>query len=157
MATHIVSWGYNDPVSSAVSSISSTSSIVSIDSESIIRHKHTATSAVQGTPASESSTKCVSGNETSTSASTYSKADPTDGSFIRHHKYFFKDGNVTFLVSGSPVTGAHTGFTGQIVCRLMEHSTVSIDISSLGTQCTFPLDSTSLAFVTTKLSLSPYH
>jgi hypothetical protein len=110
MATHIVSWGGNDSdltVSPVVSesSISSTSSIVSINS--IIRHNHTITSAVQGTSASESSTKCMSslsvepsGNETST-GSTYSRADPTDDSLIRHHKYFFKDGNVTFLVSGS--------------------------------------------------------
>jgi len=25
-------------------------------------------------------------------------ADAAEGSFIQHHKYFFKDGNVTFLV-----------------------------------------------------------
>ncbi|KAN0125696.1 hypothetical protein V8E52_000903 [Russula decolorans] len=42
-----------------------------------------------------------SGNETSTSASTYPSADPAGDSFIRHHKYFFKDGNVTFLVDGT--------------------------------------------------------
>ena len=42
-----------------------------------------------------------SGNETaSTSASTYPRDDAADASFVRHHKYFFKDGNVTFLVSG---------------------------------------------------------
>jgi hypothetical protein len=105
MATHIVSWGGNDhTVSPVVSSTSSTSSIISIDP--IIRHKR---SAVQGTPASESSTKCMSslslepsGNETSTSGRAYStRADSTDDSFIRHHKYFFKDGNVTFLVRES--------------------------------------------------------
>jgi hypothetical protein len=105
----VFSLGGNDSdhtVSPVVSCISSTPSIVSIDS--IIRHKHTTSSAVQGIPASESSTKCMSslsvesnGNETSISGSTYSRADSTDDSFIRHHKYFFKDGNVTFLVSGS--------------------------------------------------------
>jgi hypothetical protein len=41
------------------------------------------------------------GSETSTPASTYSSADPAgDDSFIRHQTYFFKDGNVTFLVRG---------------------------------------------------------
>jgi hypothetical protein len=39
-----------------------------------------------------------SGSETSTSASTYPRADAGDDSFIRHHKYFFEDGNITFLV-----------------------------------------------------------
>ena len=42
-----------------------------------------------------------SGSETAfTSASTYTRADETDASFVQHPKYFFKDGNVTFLVSG---------------------------------------------------------
>ena len=41
-----------------------------------------------------------SGSETAfTSASTYIRADETDTSFVQHPKYFFKDGNVTFLVS----------------------------------------------------------
>jgi hypothetical protein len=52
---------------------------------------------------------------------------------------------------------AHTGFTDQIVYRLMEHSIVSIDISSLATQCTSPPDLTSSVSVTTKPSLSLYH
>jgi hypothetical protein len=104
MATHIVSWGGNDHIISPV--ISNTSSIVSIDS--ILSHKRT--TAVQGIPAPESSAKRMgslslsvepSGSETSMSASTYARADSTNDSFIRHHKYFFKDGNVTFLVSGS--------------------------------------------------------
>src|SRR6267154_282659 len=114
MATNIVSesWGVNDsdhttsPVASSISSISSTSSIVSIDS--IIRHKHTTTSAVQRTHDSGSSPRCMSspsvepsGNKTLTSGSTYSRADSSDESFIRHDKYFFKDGNVTFLVRES--------------------------------------------------------
>jgi hypothetical protein len=117
MATHIVAWGggsANDsdytlsPVAS-VSDISSTqaSSIVSVDS--IVRHKRTATSAVRA-PGSESLAKCMSSlsvepsrNETETeiTATTYSRVDLNDESFIRHHKYFFSDGNVTFLVSGS--------------------------------------------------------
>jgi len=102
MATHTVSWGGNSHVISPVSS--STSSIVPIDS--ILLHKRT--TAVQGAPAPESSSRRMSslsvepsGSETLTSASTYLRADSADDSFIRHHKYFFKDGNVTFLVRRS--------------------------------------------------------
>ncbi|KAF8504682.1 hypothetical protein F5888DRAFT_774193 [Russula emetica] len=85
MATH-VSWGCNDhTVSPAVSSISSTSSVVSIDS--IIRHLSVEPSG--------------NGTSTSVTGSTHSRADSTNDSFIRHHKYFFKDGNVTFLVDGT--------------------------------------------------------
>ena len=104
MATHIVSWGGSDHTISPDISRTSSSSIVSIDS--ILPHKHT--TAVQGAPASESSAKRMSslsvepsGSETLISASTYARADSADDSFIRHHKYFFKDGNVTFLVCGS--------------------------------------------------------
>ncbi|KAF8504685.1 hypothetical protein F5888DRAFT_774304 [Russula emetica] len=102
MATNIVSWGGNGHIISPI--ISSASSIVSIDS--VLPHKHTTT--VQGASAPESSAKRMSslsvepsGSETLTSASTYQRADSTDDSFIRHHKYFFEDGNVTFLVDGT--------------------------------------------------------
>jgi len=39
-----------------------------------------------------------SGSRACSSVSVYPGADAAWGSFIRHHKYFFKDGNVTFLV-----------------------------------------------------------
>src|SRR6266705_3548471 len=69
-----------------------------------------------------------------------------------------KMGTLPFwCVSLSHDNGVHSEVIGQIVYRLTEHSTVSIDISSLGTQGTSPPDLTSSAFVTTKLSLSPYH
>ena len=42
-----------------------------------------------------------SGSETLASASAYPRTDSAGDSFIRHPKYFFKDGNVTFLVRGS--------------------------------------------------------
>jgi hypothetical protein len=109
MTTHIVSWGGNDHIISP--DISRTSSIVSIDS--ILPHKRT--TAVQGAPAPESSAKRMSslsvepsGSETLISASAYARADSTDDSFIRHQKYFFKDGNVTFLVRGSAMMVACT-------------------------------------------------
>jgi hypothetical protein len=108
MAAHtqstVVSWGGNDNIVSPV--LSSASSIVSIDS--ILSHKrHTTTSAFgEGAPPPESlarrmSSLSVEPSGTLISASTYPSADPVGDSFIRHHKYFFKDGNVTFLVRGS--------------------------------------------------------
>ena len=39
-----------------------------------------------------------SGTKTSTPTSTYPGADAADDSFTRHPTYFFKDGNVAFLV-----------------------------------------------------------
>jgi hypothetical protein len=106
MATHMVSWGGNEHVISPVPS--STPSIVSVDS--ILSHELETSSIVQeatGGPSPESLAKRMSslfaepsGDGTSTSASTYQRADAADDSFTRHHKYFFKDGNVTFLVRG---------------------------------------------------------
>jgi hypothetical protein len=105
MATHIVSWGGKEHITSPL--VSSTKpSIVSIDS--MLPHRCETSSVVQEAPPSRavrSHAKHMSplliessGGETSTSASDYSRADAGDDPFIRHHKYFFKDGNVTFLV-----------------------------------------------------------
>jgi hypothetical protein len=107
MVSHIVSWRGNDHTVSPV--LSSTPSIVSVDS--ILPYKREAFSVVQEAPrAAESWVERMSsliepsGIETSsTSASTYPSADPLaagNDSFIQHHIYFFKDGNVTFLVRG---------------------------------------------------------
>ena len=98
MATHVVSWGGNEHIVS-----SSTPSIVSMDSISSAVHEaaHSSRSPESWVTRTNSLTK-PNGSETSTS-STYPGADATsDGSFIRHHKYFFKDGNLTFLVRGVP-------------------------------------------------------
>jgi hypothetical protein len=102
--TRVISWGGNEHDISPVPS--STPSIVSVDS--VLSHELEASSIVQpkeARPAPESLANHMSfllaepsGNETSTSASTYQRADTADDSFTRHHKYFFKDGNVTFLV-----------------------------------------------------------
>jgi hypothetical protein len=103
MATHIVSWGGKEHIASPV--VSSTKpSIVSI--VSMLPHKRETSSVVQEAPrAAGSHAKHMSpslfessGSETSVSASTYSRAGAGDDSFIRHHKYFFEDGNLTFLV-----------------------------------------------------------
>ena len=107
METHIVSWGGNDSDHTVSPSISSTPSIVSVDS--VLSHERGASSTAQEAtgPAPESLAKRMSSllakpSEImmSTSASTHQRADTADESFTRHHKYFFKDGNVTFLVRG---------------------------------------------------------
>ena len=151
--THIVSWGRSEHVISPVPS--STPSIVSVDS--ILSHELEDSSIVQeatGGPARESLAKRMSSLFAEPSGNGASTADTADDSFTRHHKYFFKDGNVTFLVRGS---GLHTRFISEIVYRLMEHSIVSIDTSFLGTLSTSQADLTSSASVTTNPSLSPYH
>ena len=92
MATRVVSWGGSKHIISPV--ISTTPSIISIES------------IHASLPAREAPSSCVTESkqmnsarsETLTSA-TYSRADATDTSFVRHHKYFLRDGNVTFLVS----------------------------------------------------------
>jgi hypothetical protein len=76
MATHIVSWGGGEHVILPVPS--STPSIVSVDS--VLSHERETYSIVQ------EATPTVQNDHTA------------DDSFTRHHKYFFKDGNVTFLV-----------------------------------------------------------
>ncbi len=106
MATRIVSWGDNEHT--VLPALSSTPSIVSVDS--ILPDKRETSSIFQEAPrAPESWVKRMSsliepsGSEMSTSAtgSTHPpRADAADDSFIRHHKYFFKDGNITFLVRG---------------------------------------------------------
>jgi hypothetical protein len=102
MASRIVSWGGNEPILSPNSS--KTHSIVSADS--ILQDKHDTSPPVQGVPhVTESRAMNAvlqviesSGTKTSTSTSTYPGADAADGSFTRHPKYFFEDGNVAFLV-----------------------------------------------------------
>ena len=103
-ASYIVSWGRNYNIVLPV--LSSTPSIVSVDS--ILPYKRETFSVAQEAPrAVESWVKRISslietsGRDTSTSASTYPRADSAGGdSFMRHHTYFFKDGNVAFLVRG---------------------------------------------------------
>ncbi|KAI9441606.1 hypothetical protein H4582DRAFT_1397524 [Lactarius indigo] len=88
MAPHIVSWGASAPVSS------SSPSVVTFDSPSDVHSGPGATK--KGTDPVNSSTGEPSG--TLTTSSTYSGVDD---SFQRHNTYFFKDGNITFLVDGT--------------------------------------------------------
>ena len=84
---------------------SSTPSIVPI--YSAFSHERDTSSTVQEAtgPTHESFMRLMSfllaepsGSETPTR--THQRADTVDDSFTRHHKYFFKDGNITFLVRG---------------------------------------------------------
>jgi hypothetical protein len=103
MASHIVSWGGNDHIVSPV--LSSKPSIVSVNSILPYKRDSETFSVLQEAPrAAQSWDKRMSsliepgGSETS---STYPRTDVAgDGSFIRHDTYYFKDGNVTFLVRG---------------------------------------------------------
>jgi len=74
--------------------------------DSLLADNSEAPPAVQGAPhATNSQVKNTSyqviepsGSRARPSVSMYPEADTAEGPFIRHHKYFFKDGNVTFLV-----------------------------------------------------------
>ena len=101
MATHTVSWGgTEDPISPVPSS---TPSIVSIDSALSYESNTSSTvrEATGPTPVAKlMDFLLVESSGSETSASTQHRADTAHESFTRHHKYFFKDGNVTFLVRG---------------------------------------------------------
>jgi len=105
MATRIVSWSGDEHIISP--NLSKTPSVISVDS--ILSDKLEASLGDQGAPrmAKSHPTHTASqviepnGTRTSTSTTMYPGTDAAadhDGSFRRHNKYFFKDGNVTFLV-----------------------------------------------------------
>ena len=103
MATRIVSWGGDEHIVSP--NLSKTPSVFSVDS--ILSDKSETTPSDQGAPMAEpqpthTAFQVIQPNGTTTSTSTtiYPGTDAADhdGSFMRHNKYFFKDGNVTFLV-----------------------------------------------------------
>ena len=100
---HHVNVAYLGPFASQ-SQMGNAHSIVSVDS--ILQDKPDTSPAVQGTPnAAQSRTTNMasqvielSGTRTWMSTSTCPWTGTADGLFVRHPKYFFKDGNVTFLV-----------------------------------------------------------
>ena len=103
MATRIVSWSGNEHTVSP--SLSKAASMVSFDS---ILSDNSETPGMQvAHHASESRVKYVSsqviepsGTRTCPSGIMYPGDGATDDSFVRDHRFFFKDGNVTFLVRG---------------------------------------------------------
>jgi hypothetical protein len=107
MATRIVSWGGDKHIVS--SNRSKTPSVTSFDS--ILSDKSEASLGDQDAPRIAAMAESQpmntasqviepNGTRTSTSTTIYPEtgAADIDGSFMRHNKYFFKDGNVTFLV-----------------------------------------------------------
>jgi hypothetical protein len=96
MATRIVSWGGNSHTLSP--SLSKTPSIVSVDS--ILLEKPQAIPRAAESPVKQVASQVIelNGTRALTAAGMYPGPDPVDGSFVKHHKYFFTDGNVTFLV-----------------------------------------------------------
>jgi len=74
--------------------------------DSLLADNSEAPQAVQGAPyvtkyrVEHTSSQVIepSGSRACSSVSVYPGADAAEGPFIRHHKYFFKDGNITFLV-----------------------------------------------------------
>ena len=104
MATRIVSWSDDDHIISP--NLSETSSVISFDS--ILSDKfegslgnHGTTHMAESHP-THTASQVIEPNGTGTSTSTTIHPEigavDRDGSFMRHNKYFFKDGNVTFLV-----------------------------------------------------------
>ena len=107
MATRIVSWSGDEHIISP--NPLKTPSVISVDY--ILSDKFDASGGDQSAPRMAESQpthrafQVIEPNGTRTSTSTISTticpetdAANHDGSFMRHNKYFFKDGNVTFLV-----------------------------------------------------------
>jgi hypothetical protein len=124
MEGHIVPWGGDDrvpsPTLSARSTLStrSTPSIMSVDTVLSLAYPDLDpdTPGGLGTPPGpyrrrELSPSLVSsGSGLNDSEPLRSPHSGEDGPFIRHHKYFFEDGNITFLVRGVHDCGDHTRF-----------------------------------------------
>ncbi|KAI0302319.1 hypothetical protein B0F90DRAFT_205174 [Multifurca ochricompacta] len=100
MAPHIVSWRSDEYNVSPI--LSSTPSIVSVDS--LFPEIYANSSSVPETPhPPDPRTKIMnsSGIQSGRSKTPASMSPTGDDTFLRHGKYFFKDGNITFLVDGT--------------------------------------------------------
>jgi hypothetical protein len=88
MSRRIVSWSTNEPRVSPVQSTASAVSVVSI--KSIVSDTHMMTTEATGAQTTELGAKLTTFP---------GSANPTsEDSFVPHDTYFFKDGNITFLV-----------------------------------------------------------
>jgi hypothetical protein len=102
MATRIISWSTKAKIAPPM--LSKTPSMISFNS--LNSDNLETRPPVEGAPhAAKSQAKYTSsqvidpsGSGASSSVSVYLGGGAAEDSFIRHHKYFFKDGNVTFLV-----------------------------------------------------------
>jgi hypothetical protein len=101
MAPHIVSWGpaeYKRSISPVPSTVGSIVSIESITSDtSIIPHS-----------ISEVSRRSMDSMPRKVPPVLPGLHLPVDSPFLRHEKYFFPDGNITFLVRGCLIIGIRT-------------------------------------------------
>jgi len=106
MATRIVSWSGDEhiisPNFSKTPSVSSVDSILSDKPEAFESESDRSAPRMAESQPTHRDFQVIEPNGTRTSKSTtiYPATDGADhgGSFMRHNKYFFKDGNVTFLV-----------------------------------------------------------
>ncbi|KAI0302320.1 hypothetical protein B0F90DRAFT_1713914 [Multifurca ochricompacta] len=99
---HIISWGgnFNERSISPVSSI--TTSVLSFDS--VLSNPLITSPTFSSLPnscASQSRPKSINFPQFPGSKAASGMQKACDGTFIRHDKYFFKDGNITFLVGGT--------------------------------------------------------
>ena len=107
MAPHITTWGDNEDIISPVGS--STPSIISV--ESILLDAPENSLDINENPrAAESRIKCIAPQATKLPGNRSSAGmnSGADDSFVRHPKYFFMDGNITFLVRDVH-DGGHAG------------------------------------------------
>jgi hypothetical protein len=94
MAPHITTWGDNEHVISPVSS--STASIVAV--ESILLDPTKNSLDIDENPRVANSRIGPQATKLPGNRSSIGINSGADDSFIRHPKYFFMDGNITFLV-----------------------------------------------------------
>lgn len=93
MAPYIVAWGPDRPISPVPSTVGSIVSIESIGSDSsIIPHSTSEVTSHRSTDFTER--KVPPGVHVA-----------VDSPFVRHEKYFFHDGNITFLVRECLIIG----------------------------------------------------
>ena len=147
MTPRIVSWSDNEICMSPV--LSSAASIVSFDSTFSDAHMPP-TPELYGTDLGARNTFPGFSDGEITAGVRHTTPDE---SFIRHDSYFFKDGNVIFLVRNFlwPELPAY-----QPPCRWTARCTASIVTSFLVIQPTSPRDLPGLAYVTTKLCRLSY-
>jgi hypothetical protein len=138
---HIIAWGDSERSTSPVST--STASLVSIDSiTSDTRSTAPEPRATLSRPESMSFPVFLGNRE--------SGAHPANGDpFTRHDKYYFKDGNITFLVRPCFMFDRMKHY---LLCQLrsMALFTASTDTSSIETRRISPLDSNNSVFANTK-------
>ena len=88
MSDRIVSWRINEPcVSPSLSTVSSASSVSVLSINSIVSDTHMMATEAR-----------VDLGATRLTNLTWTANSTADDSFVRHNRYFFKDGNITFLV-----------------------------------------------------------